>query len=194
MREHSSRVDLNSLYRQTASMTGNKLRSVTSVNLSSNPSLADALLALNNANAQELSWLDAARMKHLVGEAFAVRRIGQVEAFVLALDHTADYDSPNFRWFCDRYARFVYVDRIVVSASARGRGYARGLYEEIFWLAIKAGHDRLFCEVNMIPPNPGSDAFHGSLGFSEIGQADVDSRTVRYLSRPLPPRENAGAL
>jgi uncharacterized protein len=124
-----------------------RLHSVSRIDLSSNPSIADALLALNNAHAQQLSWLDAARMKHLIGEAFAVRRVGEVEAFVLALDQTADYDSPNFLWFRDRYARFVYVDRIAVSSSARGCGYARRLYEEIFGLAKKAGHDRIFCEV-----------------------------------------------
>jgi hypothetical protein len=38
----------------------------------------------------------------------------------LAFDQHARYDSPNFLWFGARYPRFVYVDRIVVAASARG--------------------------------------------------------------------------
>jgi predicted GNAT superfamily acetyltransferase len=50
------------------------------------------------------------------------RRIGNIDAFLLALDQDADYDSPNFRWFSARYPRFVYVDRIVVASAARGRG------------------------------------------------------------------------
>ncbi len=69
-----------------------------------------ALLALNNAHAVELSWLERDRLAHLVGEAFLARRIGEGEAFLLAFDQDADYDSPNFLWFKARYRRFVCVD------------------------------------------------------------------------------------
>jgi predicted GNAT superfamily acetyltransferase len=79
------------------------------------------------------------------------------------------------------------VDRIVVAASTRGRGYARRLYHDLFEHALKAGHERVACEVNISPPNPQSEAFHAALGFVEVGTADVynGSRTVRYLSRAL---------
>ena len=48
-------------------------------------------------------------------------------------------------------------------------------------------HDRVVCEVNTIPPNPASDAFHAALGFVAVGTASVHggSRTVRYLSHTL---------
>jgi predicted GNAT superfamily acetyltransferase len=106
---------------------------------------------------------------------------------MLAFDQDARYDSPNFLWFCSRYPRFVYVDRIVVASSARGRGCARRLYYDLFEHAVRAGHERVVCEVNMRPPNPASDAFHATLGFVEVGTASVydGSRTVRYLSRTL---------
>jgi predicted GNAT superfamily acetyltransferase len=149
--------------------------------------LGDRLLALNNAHAQELSWLTSERLQHLVGQAFAVRRIGMLDAVMLAMDHDADYDSPNFQWFRARYPRFVYVDRIMVARSARGRGYARRLYDDLFAHARGAGHERVVCEVNSRPPNPQSEAFHAALGFTEIGSANIhnDSKTVRYLLRPL---------
>ena len=113
-----------------------------------------------------------------------------VDAFLLAFDQDAQYDSPNFLWFRSRYPRFVYVDRIVVASSARGRGHARRLYDDLFKQALAAGHDRVVCEVNTQPPNPASDAFHAALGFVEVGTADVHdgNRTVRYLSRALPDR------
>ena len=151
--------------------------------------LGKALLALNNAHAQELSWLEAERLEYLISEAFLARRIGHVDAFLLAFDQDARYDSPNFIWFRARYPRFVYVDRIVVAPSARGRGCARRLYADLFEHAARARHDRVVCEVNKIPPNPASDAFHAALGFVEIGTASVHggSRTVRYLSHT--PRE-----
>jgi uncharacterized protein len=75
----------------------------------------------------------------------------------------------------------VYVDRIAVTSSAQGRGYARRLYRDLFQHAIGAGHERVFCEVKSTPPNPASDGFHAALGFIEIGSASVHdgSRTVR---------------
>jgi hypothetical protein len=152
-------------------------------------SLGPALLALNNAHAQELSWLEPARLEHLVGQSFFARRIGQwvdhVDAFLLAFDQDADYDSLNFLWFRERYERFVYVDRIAVASSARGRGLARLLYGELFAEAARGQHSSVVCEVNSQPTNPASDAFHARLGFSEVGRASIHngSKTVRYLRR-----------
>jgi len=90
-----------------------------------------ALLALNNAHAVELSWLDDARFGAMLGYAFHARRIGEADALLLAFDQAAPYDSPNFLWFRRRYGRFVYVDRVVVDPAARGRGYARLLYADL---------------------------------------------------------------
>ncbi|MSP75602.1 MAG: GNAT family N-acetyltransferase [Rhodospirillaceae bacterium] len=145
------------------------------------------LLALNNAHAQELSWLEPERLTSLIERAFLASRIGSIEAFLLAFDQNADYDSPNFLWFKARYDRFVYVDRIVVAPEARGRGHARTLYDDLFAQAARAGHDRVVCEVNSEPPNPASDAFHAALGFAVVGTAVIHggAKTVRYLAREL---------
>ena len=64
---------------------------------------------------------------------------------------------------------------------------ARRLYDDLFQHAVRAGHDRIVCEVNENPPNQASDAFHAALSFVEIGTASVydGSRTVRYLSHTL---------
>lgn len=145
------------------------------------------LLALNNAHATELSWLAPQRLAQLVDRAFLARTIGDAEAFLLAFDQDADYDSPNFLWFRARYDRFVYVDRIVVAPAARGRGHARRLYDELFAKVLDAGHERIVCEINTQPPNAASDAFHAALGFIEIGAASIHggAKTVRYLERQM---------
>jgi predicted GNAT superfamily acetyltransferase len=145
------------------------------------------LLRLNNAHAVELSLLDAERLSRLLGQAFYARRVGDIDAFLLALDETATYDSPNYLWFRQRCRRFVYVDRVAVAASARGRGHARRLYADLFQRAIAAGHDTLLCEINVDPPNPASDALHAGLGFVEVGKAVIHGgiKTVRYFARPL---------
>lgn len=146
------------------------------------------ILALNNAHAVELSWLEPARLSALIDQAFFVRSVGDAEAFLLAFDQDARYGSPNFLWFRDRYDRYVYVDRIVVAPAARGRGHAGRLYRELFAEAHRKGHVRIVCEVNSDPPNPASDAFHAALGFGEVGAATLPggAKTVRYLERPLP--------
>ncbi len=155
------------------------------------PGLRDRLLALNNAHAAELSWLDADRLAMLARQAFWAARVGDVEGFVLALDHTADYDSPNYRWFRNRFGGFAYVDRIVIAPAARGRGLARLLYDGVFAAVAAAGHAAVMAEVNHEPPNPASDALHATLGFQEVGRAShpagprAEARTVRYLMRSL---------
>ena len=149
----------------------------------------DHILALNNAHATELSWLDAPRLRQLVERAFFMRGIGDAEAFLIAFDQDADYDSPNFLWFRDRFRRFIYVDRIAVAPAARGRGHARRLYGELFEAARRSGHERIVCEVNSDPPNPASDAFHAALGFERVGPAVLPGglKTVRYLQLPIGP-------
>ena len=161
------------------------IRSIDFAEISPGLPLSDKLLALNNSHAQELSWLEPVRLEHLVREAFYARHIGDLDAFLIAFDQDAKYDSPNFLLFRERYRRFVYVDRIVTAAQARGRGLAQRLYFDLFEQAARAGHERVVCEINLSPPNPGSDAFHAALGFAEVGSATIHSgtKTVRYLAR-----------
>jgi predicted GNAT superfamily acetyltransferase len=146
------------------------------------------ILALNNAHAVETSFLDEARLTAMLDQAFLATRIGDVDAFLIVFDQHADYDSPNFKWFQAKYPDFVYVDRIITGPNARGRGYARALYEDLFQKAAGRGHKRVVCEVNLDPPNPGSDAFHLALGFAEVGRQllEASGKIVRYLSKNIP--------
>ncbi|WP_342363190.1 GNAT family N-acetyltransferase [Terrarubrum flagellatum] len=146
-----------------------------------------ALLALNNAHAAELSFLTEQRWRELISRAFYARKI-DADAFLMAFDQNADYDSPNFLWFHARYSNFIYIDRIAVSPAARGRGYARLLYEDLFEEASLRGHGLIVCEVNSDPPNPASDAFHAALEFHEVGAASIHggAKSVRYFARQLP--------
>jgi len=144
-----------------------------------------AVLALNNAHAVELSWLEMDRLRRLLGNAFHARRVGRLEAFLIAFDETSDYDGGHFLWFRTRYPRFVYVDRVVVDPAARGRGHARRLYLDLFDRARHGGHDIVACEVNAEPPNPASDAFHAAMDFATVGSARRHDKTVRYFVHRL---------
>jgi predicted GNAT superfamily acetyltransferase len=149
---------------------------------------AAAMLALNNAHVPHVTAIDAGELQSLIDQAFHVGVRGEGrDAFAIALDQDADYGSPNFLWFKERLPRFVYVDRIVVSSDARGKGLGRKLYEELFKIGIAAGHSVVACEVNVDPPNPISDRFHAALGFEEVGRAPDPrwSKLVRYLVRKI---------
>ena len=146
------------------------------------------MLPLNNAHVQETSALDDVSLTALLATAFYARGIDRgATAFLIALDQNASYRSPNFLWFQAARASFVYIDRIIVSSSARGQGIARLLYEDLFGAARTAGHDRVVCEVNIDPPNLGSEAFHAAMGFERVGEATIHNgtKTVRYLEKTL---------
>ncbi len=149
--------------------------------------LSPPLLALNNQFAQELSYLCPEKAAHLVREAVMACRVGEADALLLAFDQSAAYENPNFEWFRDRYERFIYIDRVVVAPSMRGRGLARELYKALFSRAAILRHSQVVCEINLDPPNPGSDAFHASLGFEQVGLAVLPraGKTVRYFSRKI---------
>jgi predicted GNAT superfamily acetyltransferase len=145
-----------------------------------------ALLALNNAHAAALSWQSPVQFSALLAQACWARTSGAGDALLIALDQDATYDNPNFAWLAQRFARFVYIDRVVVSAPAQGRGLAGALYLELKIQARAWGHERLVCEINLDPPNPLSVAFHEKLGFGQVGQADLpNGKRVGYFACPL---------
>ena len=113
------------------------------------------------------------------------RENGTILGFLVGLGPGHDYDSPNYRWFSERYDTFLYVDRIVVAAQARGRGIGRSLYAEAEAQAARTGCP-LACEVNLRPRNDASLAFHERLGFTRVGEQDTEdgAKTVALLLKP----------
>ena len=148
--------------------------------------LIPALYQLNQDHAVELSSLTRVEYEAIIEAATYARAVGE-GGFILAFDQCADYESPNYRWFRDRYARFLYVDRIVISPQRRGEGLARKIYADLFAFANEAGADFVCAEVNSEPPNPSSDAFHAAMGFETVGEARLEDRgkTVRYIARKV---------
>ena len=131
-----------------------------------------AILALNMESEHFLSPMDAPRLSHLHREA-AYHRVleagSAVAAFLLAFREGADYDSPNYRWFAKRYDSFLYIDRIVVSASQQGNRLGTALYEDFFAFARRAGIATVTCEFYVKPANEISWRFHAGFGFREVG-------------------------
>ena len=109
--------------------------------------------------------------------------------FLLAFSHAASYHSPNFLWFQSRYPHFVYIDRIVVAPSSRGKGIGCRFYADLEQ-AARAHAQLLACEVNLDPPNPSSFTFHERRGFCEVGRQHTDGgvKLVCLMSKELSPK------
>jgi predicted GNAT superfamily acetyltransferase len=142
----------------------------------------ERILRLNDAEVRQTSTMDVERLASLAGMAahFTVATVdGQFAGFLIALREGAPYDNDNYRWFASRFAKFFYVDRIVVDADFAGRGIGRGLYDDLFAVARTQGVPAIACEYNLDPPNPASRAFHDKFGFKELGTQWAASGTKR---------------
>ncbi|HEX4479212.1 MAG TPA: GNAT family N-acetyltransferase [Rudaea sp.] len=136
----------------------------------------EQILTLNAESVHFLSPLDAPRLRHMHAQSAYHRVVdddGTIGAFLLAFRQGADYDSPNYRWFVREYPTFLYIDRIVVSANARGRGFGAQLYDDIIRFAANSRVERLTCEFDIDPPNPASAKFHERFGFHEVGRQRI---------------------
>jgi len=132
-----------------------------------------AILAINLESEHVLAPLDLAQLTRLHAMAERLRVVdvdGTVAAFLIVLREGAGYESPNYRYFSARMDNFLYVDRIVVARAHQGQGWGGALYRELFDHARHEGVPRVTCEVDVVPPNEGSQLFHARFGFRELGR------------------------
>lgn len=132
----------------------------------------DAICALNLSEVQHTSPMDADRLAalHRIAHYHKVACVnGRVSAFLLAMRNDAGYENANFEWFLGRFPKFLYIDRIVVSAQSRGLRLGSRLYDDLFDQARAEGVPMITCEYNIVPPNEPSRHFHDKYGFSEQG-------------------------
>ena len=147
----------------------------------------EAVLALNLAEEQALAPMDPDRLGYLRSRAdrFDVVEVdGAPAGFVVTMAPGSDYDSPNYRWFSARYgADFYYLDRIALAPAVRRRGVAGRVYDEVETVA--AARHRMALEVNLIPPNAASLAFHARRGYAEVGRLGDEEHLVVLLTKEL---------
>ncbi len=132
----------------------------------------DAVVALNLAEVQHTSAMDAARLRQLDGIACYHRVAsvdGKVAGFLLAMRDGCGYVNANFDWFAAHLKRFVYIDRIVIGSGYQGMRLGSLLYEDLFAFARANGIHSIACEYNIVPPNEPSRIFHDRFGFREVG-------------------------
>lgn len=153
----------------------------------------DPFLKLNEEFVHWLSPLDGAGLDYILSKAsyrraFIDPESGQLFGALLAYSHDVDYpDHWNIAWLSERLDRFFYIDRVVISAEAQGQGVGYQLYQDLALFAHGEGFETLACEVNTIPDNPGSHAFHLRAGFEPLGEQNIPEKgkAVRYYAKAL---------
>ncbi|GAC1305734.1 MAG: GNAT family N-acetyltransferase [Steroidobacteraceae bacterium] len=145
------------------------------------------LLELNSCSEHFLSPLPTSLLQSLHRQSWyhrvSVSPAGGVQGFLIALADGAEYASVNYRWFAARYPSFVYIDRVVVAAAARGRGVAKCRYDDLIRRATAEGRPCITCEFDIDPPNEASARFHARYGFQEVGTQCVGDGKQVSLQR-----------
>lgn len=148
-----------------------------------------AVLTLNQSEIPHVGSVDLERMQWFAANADYFRVAvdnSTISAYLIGLRPGSGYQSPNYLWFCERYADFAYVDRVAVAESARRAGLASRLYHD-FAASVPDTVEFMTCEVNVRPPNETSMQFHLRLGFEKVGSlvSDDGTKEVAMLARPL---------
>ena len=152
------------------------------------PTDLTALHAINVAGEPGVGAVTANALGKIISMGSCLVASDQQDAslgFLLTLGPGADYASKNYQCIDERFEDFIYVDRIAIDNQARGQSIGTGLYTHAF--TTFAGKALLIgCEVNSLPPNPGSMRFHSRLGFAEVGTQEFNPNyAVTYLARRL---------
>lgn len=147
----------------------------------------EILMSINNSAVPEVTPLDRPKARWLLAHSILSSMValdGEVAGVMVALSETSGLDSEYYRWFTERYSGFVYVDRVIVSAWARGRGLATQLYGEVEAFAAEHGL-AIATEVYSEPPNAPSLAFHARMGYHKVGtqHSATEGKTVVKLMK-----------
>ena len=150
------------------------------------PADHDDVLALNQRNVVKLAPLDADRLAEIQEWADRVDVVdvdGAFAGFVITFGPGTAYDSDNYRWFSGRFDDFYYLDRIVLHEDFRRRGLGGFVYDDVEETARK--HGRLTLEVNLVPRNDASLAFHEGRGYAEVGRLGDEEHLVTLMAKEL---------
>jgi predicted GNAT superfamily acetyltransferase len=144
------------------------------------------VLTLNEANVQALAPLDEARLQELRAIADRIDVVdveGRFGGFVITFAAGSPYDSENYRWFESRHRSFYYLDRIVLHEDFRRQGLGTFVYDEVE--AVATPYGRLALEVNLVPRNDASLAFHAGRGYVEVGRLGENGHVVSLMEKSL---------
>ena len=149
----------------------------------------DTALALNEASVPHVSSIDLEKIRWFAAQAFYFRSVrvdGRFAGFLIGLRPGIDYTSENYRWFCENYRDFGYIDRVAIAPDARRLGIASALYDD-FASKLNGEVRVMTCEVNIRPANATSMRFHDRHGVIQVASQVTEngSKEVALMEKRL---------
>lgn len=159
-----------------------------------------AVHAINQAEVPRVGSETVEALAHIASESLIAPvavdpATSAVVGFAMVLGPDADYGSDNYLWFRERYADFVYLDRVAISPAYQRRGIGRALYEAVGHSIpeVRPGATDWTLEVNLRPRNDTSLAFHAAMGFVEVGRHESrHGHLVAMMAKRLRGEEESG--
>ena len=147
-----------------------------------------AMWLINQANIPEVGDIPTIEefksLTKMSSHVIVVNKGKETAGFIILMREKEEYHSLNYKFFKANYDEFLYVDRVAIKDGFRRQGLGKMIYEEVFRLATEINTD-VCCEVNTLPRNDASLAFHAEFGFQEVGIKDYDDHSVVYLKSPV---------
>ena len=144
-----------------------------------------SIWAINQANIPEVGSIDGIkRLDNLVdwSSHIIVVRDQEIAGFIILMRENQSYDSLNYEFFNSQGFPFLYVDRIAIKEGHRRKGLGHMIYSKTIEIAKELNLPTC-CEVNTLPKNEPSLAFHDSFGFEDVGTKDYEDHSVVYLRK-----------
>jgi predicted GNAT superfamily acetyltransferase len=158
------------------------------LNLPIENSALEAMWSINQANIPEVGNIPTIEeFKSLTewsSHVIVVKNQKEIAGFIILMREQQTYHSLNYIFFTSNYDKFLYVDRVAIKDGFRRQGLGKMIYDEVFRLAVDLKTD-VCCEVNTLPRNDASLAFHEGFGFKGVGEKDYDDHSVVYLKSPV---------
>ena len=147
----------------------------------------EAIKTINQENIPEVSDIESIeRLKQLIewSSHLFIIRDSEIVGFIILMRENQEYESLNYDFFNKRDEPFLYVDRIAIQERHQRKGLGKLIYNKVIELG-KELDVNIACEVNTVPKNEPSLAFHAGFGFEEVGTKDYDDHSVVYLTKFL---------
>ena len=147
----------------------------------------EAIRAINQENIPEVSDIESIeRLKQLIewSSHLIIVRGSEVAGFIILMREDQKYESLNYDFFNKKDEPFLYVDRIAIQESYQRKGLGKLIYDKVIEIG-KTLNVNVTWEVNTVPRNGPSLAFHEGFGFEAVGTKDYDDHSVVYLTKFL---------
>ena len=92
-----------------------------------------------------------------------------------------EYDYKSYKWFCENYSKFLYINQIVIHGKYLNQGLGTYLYQKAFEHAKQTSAEIVVAAITA--DNKNSLKFHERIGFKIVGEQLIRKGTTRIIQQ-----------